>query len=188
MLAYDSFSAWPRTARWAVQISLPTAASYYKVKGATAVQPHEVREAPGALKPPTLCWLSTCRASNLLQHQHQNRNSAPGASWHGFHGPACPVGVRCRRPCALSLFTSSGENREKTPVTQLHKHTAAAPVSPSWWHYWYWPWGRCDSSLRTASGGAGGEMFVLRTACWFRSNIWHSGRIMDSEWLPQIIK
>lgn len=32
VLTYDSFSAWPRTARWAVEISLPPAASYYKVK------------------------------------------------------------------------------------------------------------------------------------------------------------
>lgn len=107
---------------WKLVFPPPPVITKWKCLGATAVQPHEVREAHGALKPPTLCWLSTCQASNLLQHQHQNKNSVPGAWWHGFHGPASPVGVRCRWPCALSLFTSSSENREKEKH-QLHNST-----------------------------------------------------------------
>lgn len=204
VLTYDSFSAWPRTARWAVEISLPPppVITKWKCSGATAVQPHEVREAHGALKPPTLCWLSTCQASNLLQHQHQNKNSVLGASRHGFHGPASPVGVRCGWPCALSLFTSSGENREKEKH-QLHNSTKTQQHPE---HQYLHP----DAITGIGRGGVVirhwglrvvelGEMFVLHTltlswppvldwACWFRSNIWHSGRLMDSEWLPQIIK
>lgn len=204
VLTNDSFSAWPTTARWAVEISLPPppVITKWKCSGATAVQPHEVREAHGALKPPTLCWLSTCQASNLLQHQHQNKNSALGASRHGFHGPASPVGARCGWPCALSLFTSSGENREKEKH-QLHNSTKTQRHPE---HQYLHPdgitgIGRGDVVIRHWGLRVVelGEMFVLHTltlswppvfdcACWFRSNIWHSGRLMDSEWLPQIMK